>query len=72
VPYLSAVQVRASTPSGAADAATRAVGAAVWVDIVEALPRVNVKTSILSVVDWFSKYCHFIPHGGVGGAGLLR
>jgi hypothetical protein len=33
----------------------------VWVDIVEALPRVNVKTSILSVVDWFSKYCHFIP-----------
>jgi hypothetical protein len=28
---------------------------------VEALPRVNGKTVILSVVDRFSKYCHFIP-----------
>jgi hypothetical protein len=41
------------------------VPSAVWVDIgldfVEALPRVNGKTVILSVVDRFSKYCHFIP-----------
>lgn len=36
----------------------------VWADIglnfVEALPRVNGKSVILSVVDHFSKYCHFI------------
>jgi hypothetical protein len=41
------------------------VPSAVWADIsldfVEALPRVNRKTVILSVVDRFSKYCHFIP-----------
>jgi hypothetical protein len=41
------------------------VPSAVWADIamdfVEALPRVHVKTVILSVVDRFSKYCHFIP-----------
>jgi hypothetical protein len=64
VPYLSAVHVRASTPSGAAYA-TAHVPSAVWADIgldfVEALPRVNGKTIILSVVDRFSKYCHFIP-----------
>ena len=28
---------------------------------MEALPRVNGKSVILSVVDHFSKYCHFIP-----------
>jgi hypothetical protein len=37
----------------------------VWADIgldfVEALPRVNKKSVILSVVDRFSKYCHFNP-----------
>jgi hypothetical protein len=64
VPYLSAVHVRASTPSGAAYA-TAHVPSAVWanigLDFVEALPRVNGKTIILSVVDRFSKYCHFIP-----------
>jgi hypothetical protein len=41
------------------------VPSAVWADIglnfVEALPRVNGKTVILSVIDQFSKYCHFIP-----------
>jgi hypothetical protein len=41
------------------------VPSAVWADIamdfVEALPRVHGKTIILSVVDRFSKYCHFIP-----------
>jgi hypothetical protein len=41
------------------------VPAIVWahigLDFVEALPRVHSKTVILSVVDRFSKYCHFIP-----------
>ncbi|WVZ84441.1 hypothetical protein U9M48_031473 [Paspalum notatum var. saurae] len=41
------------------------VPSVVWADIgldfVEALPRVHGKTVILSVVDRFSKYCHFIP-----------
>jgi hypothetical protein len=38
---------------------------AVWSDIgldfIEALPRVGGKSVILTVVDRFSKYCHFIP-----------
>jgi hypothetical protein len=37
----------------------------VWTDVtldfVEALPRVGGKSVILTVVDRFSKYCHFIP-----------
>jgi transposase InsO family protein len=37
----------------------------VWTDIainfIEALPRVWGKSVILTVVDHFSKYCHFIP-----------
>jgi hypothetical protein len=41
------------------------VPSSVWADIgidfIEALPRVQGKTVILSVVDRFSKYCHFIP-----------
>jgi hypothetical protein len=41
------------------------VPSAIWADIgldfMEALPRVNGKMVILSVVDRFSKYCHFIP-----------
>ena len=39
----------------------------VWADIamdfIEALPRVNGKTVILTVVDRFSKFAHFIPLG---------
>jgi len=41
------------------------VSSAVWADIgidfIEVLPKVQGKTVILSVVDRFSKYCHFIP-----------
>ncbi|KAF0893925.1 hypothetical protein E2562_031847 [Oryza meyeriana var. granulata] len=41
------------------------VPSAVWADIamdfVEALPRVNGKTVILTMVDRFCKYAHFIP-----------
>jgi hypothetical protein len=36
----------------------------VWTDIalnfIEALPRIRGKSVILTVVDMFSKYCHFI------------
>jgi hypothetical protein len=43
------------------------VPTAVWTDIgldfVEALPCVGGKSVILTVVDRFSKYCHFIPLG---------
>jgi hypothetical protein len=31
------------------------------IDFIEALPRIHGKTVILTVVDRFSKYCHFIP-----------
>jgi hypothetical protein len=38
---------------------------AIWTDIdldfIKALPRVGGKSVILTVVDRFSKYCHFIP-----------
>ena len=41
------------------------IPSAVWADVamdfIEALPRVNGKTVILTVVDRFSKYAHFIP-----------
>ncbi|XP_052151756.1 uncharacterized protein LOC127770121 [Oryza glaberrima] len=41
------------------------VPTSVWADIgldfIEALPRVGGKSVILTVVDRFSKYCHFIP-----------
>ena len=30
-------------------------------DFIEALPRVGGKSTILTIVDRFSKYCHFIP-----------
>jgi transposase InsO family protein len=41
------------------------VPSAVWADIgidfIEALPKVQGKMVILSIIDRFSKYCHFIP-----------
>jgi hypothetical protein len=38
-----------------------AVWADIGIDFVEALPRVHDKSVILTMVDRFSKYCHFIP-----------
>ena len=38
----------------------RHLWADIGLDFIEALPRVNGKSVILSVVDRFSKYCHFI------------
>ena len=41
------------------------IPSAVWADIamdfVEALPKVNGKSVILTVVDRFSKFAHFVP-----------
>jgi hypothetical protein len=37
------------------------VWADIGIDFIEALPKVQGKTVILSIVDRFSKYCHFIP-----------
>jgi hypothetical protein len=37
------------------------VWADIGIDFIEALPKVQGKTVILSVVDLLSKYCHFIP-----------
>jgi IS30 family transposase len=41
------------------------VPTSIWTDLgldfIEALPRVGSKSIILTVVDRFSKYCHFIP-----------
>jgi transposase InsO family protein len=39
----------------------QAVWSDVGLDFIEALPRVGGKSMILTVVDRFSKYCHFIP-----------
>lgn len=32
-------------------------------DFIEGLPKVRGRSVILTVVDWFSKYAHFIPFG---------
>jgi hypothetical protein len=37
------------------------VWADIGIDFIEALPRVGGRSVILTVVDRFSKYCHFIP-----------
>ena len=37
------------------------VTADIGMDFIEALPRVGGKSVILTIVDRFSKYCHFIP-----------
>jgi hypothetical protein len=35
----------------------------VSMDFMEGLPRVNGKSIVLTVVDRFSKYAHFVPLG---------
>jgi hypothetical protein len=30
-------------------------------DFIEGFPKINDKSVILTVLDWFSKYAHFIP-----------
>ncbi|WVZ82068.1 hypothetical protein U9M48_029375 [Paspalum notatum var. saurae] len=51
------------------------VWAYIGIDFIEALPRVGGKSVILTVVDGFSKYCHFIPpshpYSAVRGSGIL-
>eukprot|EP00267_Zea_mays_P046571 XP_020398954.1 uncharacterized protein LOC109942005 [Zea mays] len=50
-----------SEPRGLPPPRSRDHSITLVLDFVEALPRVNGKMVILSVVDRFSKYCHFIP-----------
>jgi hypothetical protein len=49
----------------------------VRLDFIEALTRLGTKSVILTVVDLFSNYCHFIPlaypySDRIGGASFLR
>jgi hypothetical protein len=37
------------------------VWAGIAMDFIEGFPRVNGKFVILTIVDWLSKYVHFIP-----------
>jgi hypothetical protein len=60
---MSAQQVRASPPDGSSSALD--VPSIVWdnvaMDFMEGFPHINDKSVILTVVDRFSKYEHFIP-----------
>ncbi|WVZ59355.1 hypothetical protein U9M48_009508 [Paspalum notatum var. saurae] len=60
---MSAQQVRA--PTSRRPSPPLPVPRGIWTDValdfIEALPRVRGKSVIPSVVDRFSKYCHFIP-----------
>jgi hypothetical protein len=62
---MSAQQVRASPPDGSSSALD--MPSIVWenvaMDFMEGFPHINVKSVILTVVDRFSKYGHFIPFG---------